>query len=45
MSDKQVFQADSKGRWLRFKWVSRVLIFVLASAIVAAAIAIQTYLI
>jgi len=42
MSDKQVFQADSKGRWLRFKWVSRVLIFVLACAIVAAAIAITS---
>jgi cellulose synthase/poly-beta-1,6-N-acetylglucosamine synthase-like glycosyltransferase/peptidoglycan/xylan/chitin deacetylase (PgdA/CDA1 family)/spore germination protein YaaH len=42
MSDKQVFQADSKGRWLRFKWVSRVLIFVLACAIVAAAVAITS---
>ena len=42
MSDKQVFQADSKGRWLRFKWVSRILILVLASAIVAAAIAITS---
>ena len=42
MSDKQVFQADSKGRWLRFKWVSRILILVLASALVAAAIAITS---
>ena len=42
MSDKQVFQADSKGRWLRFKWVSRALIVVLACAIVAAAIAITS---
>jgi cellulose synthase/poly-beta-1,6-N-acetylglucosamine synthase-like glycosyltransferase/peptidoglycan/xylan/chitin deacetylase (PgdA/CDA1 family)/spore germination protein YaaH len=42
MSDKQVFQADSKGRWLRFKWVSRALIAVLACAIVAAAIAITS---
>ncbi|MFI5159401.1 MAG: glycosyl hydrolase family 18 protein, partial [Sphingobacteriales bacterium] len=42
MSDKQVFQADSKGRWLRFKWVSRILILVLVSAIVAAAIAITS---
>ena len=42
MSDKQVFQADSKGRWLRFKWVSRLLIVVLACAIVAAAIAITS---
>jgi cellulose synthase/poly-beta-1,6-N-acetylglucosamine synthase-like glycosyltransferase/peptidoglycan/xylan/chitin deacetylase (PgdA/CDA1 family)/spore germination protein YaaH len=42
MADKQVFQADSKGRWLRFKWVSRVLILVLACAIVAAAIAITS---
>src|ERR1700744_6574682 len=42
MSDKQVFQADSKGRWLRFKWVSRILLIVLIGAIVAAAIAITS---
>src|SRR5476649_1280634 len=42
MSNKQVFQADSKSRWLRFKWVSRVLIFVLVGAIIAAAIAITS---
>jgi len=42
MSDKQVFQANSKGRWLRFKWVSRILLIVLAGAIVAAAIAITS---
>jgi cellulose synthase/poly-beta-1,6-N-acetylglucosamine synthase-like glycosyltransferase/peptidoglycan/xylan/chitin deacetylase (PgdA/CDA1 family)/spore germination protein YaaH len=42
MSDKQVFQADSQSRWLRFKWVSRALIAVLICAIVAAAIAITS---
>src|ERR1700712_1651821 len=42
MPEKQVFQANSKGRWLRFKWVSRLLIVVLACAIIAAAIAITS---
>jgi cellulose synthase/poly-beta-1,6-N-acetylglucosamine synthase-like glycosyltransferase/peptidoglycan/xylan/chitin deacetylase (PgdA/CDA1 family)/spore germination protein YaaH len=42
MSDKQVFQADSKGRWTRFKWLSRVLIIVIVGAVVAAAIAITS---
>lgn len=42
MSDKQVFQADSKGRWLRFKWVSRILIIVLIGAIIGAAVAITS---
>ena len=42
MADKQVFQADSKGRWTRFKWLSRVLIIVMVGAVVAAAIAITS---
>jgi len=42
MSDKQVFQAETKSRWNRFKWLSRVLIIVILGAIVAAAIAITS---
>ena len=42
MADKQVFQADSKGRWTRFKWLSRVLIIVIVGAVVAAGIAITS---
>jgi cellulose synthase/poly-beta-1,6-N-acetylglucosamine synthase-like glycosyltransferase/peptidoglycan/xylan/chitin deacetylase (PgdA/CDA1 family)/spore germination protein YaaH len=37
MADKQVFQADTPGRWTRFKWLSRGLLIVLAAAVVAAA--------
>ena len=40
MSDKQVFQAETKGRWNRFKWLSRVLIIVMVGSVAAAAIAI-----
>jgi poly-beta-1,6 N-acetyl-D-glucosamine synthase len=40
MSDKQVFQAETKSRWNRFKWLSRVLIVVMVGAVAAAAIAI-----
>jgi cellulose synthase/poly-beta-1,6-N-acetylglucosamine synthase-like glycosyltransferase/spore germination protein YaaH/peptidoglycan/xylan/chitin deacetylase (PgdA/CDA1 family) len=42
MADKQVFQADSQSRWLRFKWISRVLLVVLVLAVVAAVIAITS---
>jgi cellulose synthase/poly-beta-1,6-N-acetylglucosamine synthase-like glycosyltransferase/peptidoglycan/xylan/chitin deacetylase (PgdA/CDA1 family)/spore germination protein YaaH len=42
MSDKQIFQANSKSRWNRFKWLSRVLIIIMASSVVAAAIAITS---
>ncbi|RCH54631.1 glycosyl transferase family 2 [Mucilaginibacter hurinus] len=38
MSGKQVFQADTPGRWKRFKWFSRILIVFLISGLVAAAI-------
>jgi len=37
MADKQVFQADTPGRWTRFKWLSRGLLIILAAAVVAAA--------
>jgi len=42
MSDKQVFQADSQGRWTRFKWVTRVLLVVVAAALAGAAITITS---
>jgi cellulose synthase/poly-beta-1,6-N-acetylglucosamine synthase-like glycosyltransferase/peptidoglycan/xylan/chitin deacetylase (PgdA/CDA1 family)/spore germination protein YaaH len=42
MSNKQVFQADSPGRWNRFKWLSRILLLVLASAVVASAITVTS---
>ncbi|MGZ3777388.1 MAG: glycosyltransferase [Mucilaginibacter sp.] len=37
MADKQVFQADTPGRWTRFKWLSRGILIILAAAVVAAA--------
>ncbi|MEP6610405.1 MAG: glycosyl hydrolase family 18 protein, partial [Mucilaginibacter sp.] len=42
MSDKQVFQTDTPGRWIRFKWLSRVIIIVLAFSVVAAAITVTS---
>ena len=42
MSNKQIFQADSPGRWNRFKWLSRILLFVLACAVVASAITVTS---
>src|SRR6201996_2926096 len=36
MAEKQVFQADTPGRWTRFKWLSRILLIVLAFAVVEA---------
>jgi cellulose synthase/poly-beta-1,6-N-acetylglucosamine synthase-like glycosyltransferase/peptidoglycan/xylan/chitin deacetylase (PgdA/CDA1 family)/spore germination protein YaaH len=42
MSNKQVFQADTPGRWMRFKWLSRVIIIVLAGSLVAAAITVTS---
>jgi spore germination protein YaaH len=42
MADKQVFQADSPGRWNRFKWLSRIILFILASAVVASAITVTS---
>ena len=42
MADKQVFQTDTPGRWLRFKWLSRVLILVLICSIVAAVVTVTS---
>ncbi len=42
MAHKQIFQSDTPKRWNRFKWLSRVLIIVLASAVVAAAVTITS---
>src|SRR5882757_3312696 len=42
MADKQVFQTDTPSRWIRFKWLSRALIFILAASVVAAAITVTS---
>jgi cellulose synthase/poly-beta-1,6-N-acetylglucosamine synthase-like glycosyltransferase/peptidoglycan/xylan/chitin deacetylase (PgdA/CDA1 family)/spore germination protein YaaH len=42
MSDKQVFQADTPGRWNRFKWLSRIILIVLAASVVGAALTITS---
>ncbi|MGZ3753828.1 MAG: glycosyltransferase [Mucilaginibacter sp.] len=42
MADKQVFQADTPGRWNRFKWLSRILLIILAGSVVGAAITITS---
>jgi len=42
MSNKQVFQADTPGRWNRFKWLSRILLIVLAGSVVGAALTITS---
>ena len=42
MAEKQVFQADTPGRWTRFKWLSRFLLIVLAAAVVGAAITVTS---
>lgn len=42
MSGKQVFQADTPGRWTRFKWISRILVFVLIAGVIGAAITITS---
>src|ERR1700748_3610355 len=42
MADKQVFQADTPGRWNRFKWLSRIILIVLAGSVVGAAITITS---
>ncbi len=42
MSNKQVFQTDTPGRWTRFKWLSRFLLIVLAAAVVASAITVTS---
>jgi cellulose synthase/poly-beta-1,6-N-acetylglucosamine synthase-like glycosyltransferase/peptidoglycan/xylan/chitin deacetylase (PgdA/CDA1 family)/spore germination protein YaaH len=42
MSDKQVFQANTKGRWNGFKWTSRIILAVMVSAVIAAVITITS---
>ena len=42
MSNKQVFQTDTPGRWIRFKWLSRAIIIILAFSVVAAAITVTS---
>jgi cellulose synthase/poly-beta-1,6-N-acetylglucosamine synthase-like glycosyltransferase/peptidoglycan/xylan/chitin deacetylase (PgdA/CDA1 family)/spore germination protein YaaH len=42
MSGKQVFQADTPGRWTRFKWLSRLLIILLVAGVIGAAITITS---
>ncbi len=42
MAHRQVFQADTPGRWLRFKWISRVIIIVLVASVLAAAITVTS---
>ena len=42
MANKQVFQTDTPGRWTRFKWLSRVILIVLAAAVVAAAVTVTS---
>ena len=41
-SSKQVFQADSPGRWNKFKWLSRVLLAVLVIGIIAVIVTIKS---
>jgi len=42
MADKQVFQADTPGRWNRFKWLSRGLLGLLVLGVVAVIITIRS---
>src|ERR1700744_2455590 len=42
MSNKQVFQTDTPGRWTRFKWLSRAIVIVLVAAVVAAAVTVTS---
>jgi cellulose synthase/poly-beta-1,6-N-acetylglucosamine synthase-like glycosyltransferase/peptidoglycan/xylan/chitin deacetylase (PgdA/CDA1 family)/spore germination protein YaaH len=42
MTGKQIFQADNPNRWNRFKWLSRLIIVVLISGLVAAAVTVTS---
>jgi cellulose synthase/poly-beta-1,6-N-acetylglucosamine synthase-like glycosyltransferase/peptidoglycan/xylan/chitin deacetylase (PgdA/CDA1 family)/spore germination protein YaaH len=42
MADKQVFQTDTPSRWIRFKWISRLLVVVLIFSVIAAIITITS---
>ena len=41
-SNKQVFQAESPGRWNKFKWLSRILLAVLIIGIVSVIVTIKS---
>ncbi|MCJ8210750.1 glycosyltransferase [Mucilaginibacter sp. RS28] len=40
--NKQIFQAETPGRWNRFKWISRVIAVILAAAVAASVITITS---
>jgi len=42
MPNKQVFQADTPNRWNRFKWLSRILLIVLAGSVLGSVITITS---
>jgi len=42
MSGKQIFQADTPNRWNRFKWLSRLLLLLLLSGVIAAAVTVTS---
>jgi cellulose synthase/poly-beta-1,6-N-acetylglucosamine synthase-like glycosyltransferase/peptidoglycan/xylan/chitin deacetylase (PgdA/CDA1 family)/spore germination protein YaaH len=42
MRHKQVFQADTPGRWNRFKWLSRILLVVLVCCVLGSVITITS---
>nr|WP_294791506.1 glycosyltransferase [uncultured Mucilaginibacter sp.] len=42
MRHKQIFQADTPERWNRFKWISRVVLFILFCGVIAAAITVTS---
>ncbi len=42
MADKQVFQTDTPNRWIRFKWISRILVVVLICSVIAAIVTVTS---
>lgn len=40
---KQVFQADTPGRWNRFKWLSRILLIVLICSVIGSVVTITSH--
>ena len=42
MVNRQVFQAETPGRWNRFKWLSRILLIVLAGCVLGSVITITS---
>jgi cellulose synthase/poly-beta-1,6-N-acetylglucosamine synthase-like glycosyltransferase/peptidoglycan/xylan/chitin deacetylase (PgdA/CDA1 family)/spore germination protein YaaH len=41
-NNKQIFQSDNPKRWTRFKWLSRLLLVILISGVVAAAVTVTS---